>query len=84
MYNVIRKQLDTEIQLRKVKKAGVFFCKTFSSEKKMYHIGLKHMYDVMFHIFQETEKELDLARSMREESEVSTFCCLNNCRSCCE
>ena len=34
MYNVIRKQLDTEIQLRKVKKAGVFFCKTFSSEKK--------------------------------------------------
>lgn len=51
MYNVIRKQLDTEIQLRKVKKAGVFFYKTFLSEKKMYHIGLKHMYDVVFHIF---------------------------------
>lgn len=51
MYNVIRKQLDTEIQLRKVKKAGVVFCKTFSSEKKMYRIGLKHMYDVIFHIF---------------------------------
>ena len=78
MYNVIRKQLDTEIQLRKVKKAGVFRL------RKMYRIGLKHMYDVIFHIFQETEKELDLARSMREESEVSTFCCFNNYRSCCE